>query len=87
VRKFVGFVGLALALTAFWFAHTATDTWNAACPPGVTVSDINHGAGGPECGKAMLYWFCAVVAFLVSGVVIFAWIVLRIISFLIVVRK
>jgi hypothetical protein len=69
VRKFVGFVGFALLLAAFWFAHTATDTWNAACPPGVTISDVN-GAGGPECGEAMLYWLYAVVTFLVAAVVI-----------------
>jgi hypothetical protein len=55
VRKFVGFVGLILALATFWLAHMATDTWNAACPLGVTISDINHGAGGPECGKSMMY--------------------------------
>jgi hypothetical protein len=87
VRKFVGFVGVALVLAAFWFAHMAIVTSNAACPPGVTIGDINHGAGGPECGKAMLYWFYAVVSFLVSAVVILAWIVMRIMSFLIVVRK
>jgi hypothetical protein len=35
----------------------------------------------------MLYCFYAVVSFFVSAVVILAWIMLRIISFLIVVRK
>ena len=43
VRKFVGFVGIVLAFATFWLAQMATDTWNAACPPGVTISDVNHG--------------------------------------------
>jgi hypothetical protein len=67
VRKFVGFVGLVLAFAAFWLGHTATETWNAACPPGVTISDVNHGAGGPECGKSAFYWFCAAAALLASA--------------------
>src|SRR5438046_2692645 len=52
VRKLVGFIGLVLVFTTFWLAHVATDTWNAACPPGVTIGDVNHGAGGRECGKS-----------------------------------
>jgi hypothetical protein len=87
VRKFVGFVGLILAFATFWFAHTATDTWNAACPPGVTISDVNHGAGGPECGKSMIYWLWAAVSFLASAWAILAWLVMWIVSLLTVVRK
>ena len=87
VRKFVGFVGLALVFATYWFAQTAVDTANAACPPGVTISDINHGVGGAECGKSMLYWLCAVTAFLVSAVAILAWLAMWIMSLLIVVRK
>jgi hypothetical protein len=87
VRKFVGFVGLALAFATFWLAHTATDTWNAACPPGVTISDVNHGAGGPECGKSMIYWLWAAVSFLASAWAILAWVVMWIVSLLTVVRE
>jgi hypothetical protein len=71
----------------FWLAHTATDTWNAACPPGVTISDVNHGAGGPECGKSMIYWLWAVVSFLAAAWAIVAWVVMWIVSLLTVVRK
>jgi len=87
VRKFVGFVGLVLAFATFWLAHTATDTWNAACPPGVTIGDVNHGAGGPECGKSMIYWLWAAVSFLASAWAILAWVVKWIVSLLTVVRE
>jgi hypothetical protein len=87
VRKFVGFVGLVLVFATLWFAHMATDTWNAACPPGVTISDINHGAGGPECGKSAFYWFCAAAALLASAWAVTAWLVMWIVSLLTVVKK
>jgi hypothetical protein len=87
VRKFVGFIGLALVFAAFWFAHMAIDTGNAACPPHVTISDVNHGAGGPECGKSMVYWLFAVVSLFASAWAVLAWFVMWITSLLTVVRK
>jgi hypothetical protein len=87
VRKFVGFVGLVLVFATLWFAHMATGTWNAACPPDVTIGDVNHGAGGPECGKSMIYWLWAAVSFLASAWAILAWLVMWIVSLLTVVRK
>jgi hypothetical protein len=87
IRRFVGLGGLVLVLAAYWFAQTAIDTSNAACPPGVTIGDINHGAGGPECGRSMIYWLWAVVSFLASAWAILAWLVMWILSLLIVVRK
>jgi hypothetical protein len=87
VRRFVGFGGLVLVLAAYWFAQTAIDTANAACPPGVTIGDINRGAGRPECGKSMIYWLWAVVFFLASAWAILAWLVMWILSLSIVVRK
>jgi hypothetical protein len=32
------------------------DTSNTACPSHITISDINRGEDGSECGKSMLYW-------------------------------
>jgi len=87
VRKLVGFTGLVLVLAAICLARTAIDTSNAACPPYVTISDINHGAGGPECGKSMLYWLYAVVAFVAAPWAILAWLVMWIMSLLTAVRK
>jgi hypothetical protein len=87
VRKFVGFIGLALVFAAFWFAHMAIDTGNAACPPHVTISDVNHGAGGPECGKSMVYWLYAAVSFFASAWAILAWLVIWIMSLLTVAGK
>ncbi len=86
VRRFVGFIGLALIFATFWFAHMAIGTSNAACPPGVTISDINPGAGGPDCGRSMLYWLCAVVSFFASARAILAWLVMWITSLLTVVK-
>jgi hypothetical protein len=82
-----GFVGLVLAFAALWLGHTAAETWNAACPPGVTISDINHGAGGPACGRSMFYWFCAAAALVASAWAILVWLVMWIVSLLTVVRK
>jgi hypothetical protein len=87
VRKLVGFIGLALVFAAFWLAHMAIDTSNAACPAGITISDINHGAGGPECGTSMLYWLFTVVSFFASAWAILAWLVMWIMSLLTVARK
>jgi hypothetical protein len=87
VRKFIGFTGLALFFAAFWLAHTAIDTGNAACPAHITISDINHGAGGPECGKSMVYWLYAVTCLFASAWAISAWFVMWIMRLLIVVRK
>jgi hypothetical protein len=56
-------------------------------PPGVTISDVNHGAGGPECGRSMMYWLCAAVSFLAAAWAIVAWLVMWIVSLLTVVRK
>ena len=80
-------LGLTLSFMAFWLAQLAIDTSNAACPPYVTISDINHGAGGPECGKSMLYWLFAVVSLFASAWAILAWLALWIMSLLAVVRK
>jgi hypothetical protein len=87
VRKFVGLIGLALVFAAFWFAHTAIETGNAACPPHVTISDINHGAGGPACGKSMVYWLFAVVSLFASAWAVLAWLAMWIMSFLTIARK
>jgi hypothetical protein len=87
VRKFVGFIGLALVLGAFWFVDMAIDTANVACPPHVTINDINHGAGGPECGKSMVYWLFAVVSLFASAWAILAWLAMWIMGLLAVVRK
>src|SRR3977135_1100037 len=75
VRKSVGFIGLALVLARFWFVNMAVDPVSSACPPGITISDINHGAGGPECGKSMVYWLYAAVSFFASAWAILAWLV------------
>jgi hypothetical protein len=87
VRKFVWFIGLALVLGAFWFVDMAIDTANVACPLHVTISDINHGAGGPACGTSMVYWLFAVVSFGASAWAISAWLVIWIMSVLAAVRK
>jgi hypothetical protein len=87
VRKFVGFIGLVLVFVALWLAHMAIDMSNAACPPHITISDINHGAGGPECGRSMVYWLFAVVSLLASAWAILAWLAMWIMSLLTVVRK
>ena len=87
VRQLVGFVGLTLSFMACWLAQTAMDTSNAACPPHVTISDINHGAGGPECGISVLYWLYAALSFVAALWAILAWLVLWIMSLLIAVRK
>src|SRR3982074_72529 len=87
VRKFVGFIGLALVFAMFWFVHMAIDTVNSACPSHVPISDINHGAGGPECGTSMLYWLSAAVSFFASAWAILVWFVMWVMSLLTVVRK
>ena len=87
VRKLVGFVGLALSFMAFWLAKAAMETSNAACPPHISISDINHGAGGPECGTSMLYWLFAAASLFGSAWAILAWVVIWIMSVLTVVRK
>ena len=87
VRKCVGFIGLALVLATFWFVHMAVDTVSSACPSHVTISDIDHGAGGPECGKSMVYWLYAAVSFFASAWAILAWLVIWIMSLLTVAGK
>jgi hypothetical protein len=87
VRELIGFTGLALLFAAFWLAQMAIDTGNAACPPHTTISDINHGAGGPECGTSMVYWLYAAVSFFASAWAILAWLVIWIMSLLTVAGK
>jgi hypothetical protein len=87
VRKSIGFTSLALVYAAFWLAHMAVDIGNAACPAGITISDINHGAGGPECGKSMLYWLFAGVAFCASAWAMLAWFAMWIATLLTVIRN
>jgi hypothetical protein len=87
VRKLVGLIALALACAAFWLAHMAIETGNAACPSGIAIRDINHGAGGPECGKSMVYWLYAAVSFFASAWAILAWLVIWIMSLLTVAGK
>jgi hypothetical protein len=87
VRKLAGFVGLVLVFVSFWLAQMAIDTSNAACPPHVTIGDINHGAGGPECGKSMLYWLLAMSSFFASAWAILAWVAMWIMSFLTIARR
>jgi hypothetical protein len=81
VRKSIGFTGLALVFATFWFVHMAIDTGDAACPPHITISDINHGAGGPECGKSMVYWLFAVASLFASAWAVLAWLAMWIMSF------
>jgi hypothetical protein len=51
------------------------------------IGDINHGAGGLECGKSMVYWLGAAASFLASAWAIVAWLVMWIMSLLTIVRK
>jgi hypothetical protein len=87
LRKLVGFVGLILICAACLLVQMAMDTSNSACPPHITITDINHGAGGPECGKSMLYWLLAVASFFACAWAILAWIAMWVMSLLTVERN